>query len=239
LDSVRVTALDLNTNPVTKIVMWRKVGVVWLLLLTIVASVSSEDVPAPIGSSQTQALQQARVDEANRYLSAELNKQLKSMQEDMLKQVNANNDENFRQFDGRMTRFMDDMRWKVLIGGLGVMILAGALMAYFLHLTTKRYSYEAYQQKIIGMQQQELDRYKAHIGQGVEQMQQQSWEYGRPEQGLTATGVMTQEQAATQSQVNEWQYDAPYQGAWVPPEYDDGSGQQSPQEWEQNQNGVR
>jgi len=187
---------------ISKIVI---VGVL-LLVLSSVAYAVGED-PAV----------QAGIEQSNRFLSAELSRTMKTQQDEIIKAANANNDENFRIFDSRMSSLMSDIKMKLIVGGVGAMLLAAGIVSLLIHWSTKRYSYEAYLQKVIGLQQGQLEKLERG---GVQEMQQRMWTYGAPTSGLTAQGVLDQEQAGAQSGFNAWQHDSVRPGYWTPPSED-------------------
>ena len=154
----------------------------------------------------------ASADQANRYLSAEVTRQIKAMQEAVIAEVNANNDGNFQAFDERTNQFMHDTQKNVLIGTIGATLVVSGAVAFIYLRIMKRYSYEDYLARIVDKQQKELDSSKS---QAMAQMQQAIWTPQQPAQTLAAT--FGQETASNMSQMNAWQAQPAYAGAWKSP----------------------
>lgn len=170
--------------------MLKHVVVMVLILVALVATVSAAE------NAQTQ---QAR------YISAELQREMDQMEEELKTELKNNNDENFRVFEGRMVEFMSDAQMKILLGGIGGILVANALVAIVMFRYFKSQSYEAFK-----------DRFQHEQNQQYEQeMQQREWHPQQPQQSV---GMQYgQEQAAQMSQMNQWQTQPAYAGSWTPP----------------------
>jgi hypothetical protein len=157
----------------------------------------------------------------DRMLAAQTAQEIRAAKDDIISAVNAYNDENFQIFDARMDEFLKDTKTKVALGAIGASLVANALAAYLVMRTMKRYSYETYQQKLIGKMQEEA-REKDNQIAGMQQMQQPDW---APQQPQNTMGmVYGQSQASEMSQMNSWQGQPAYFGSWqspidVKPEY--------------------
>jgi hypothetical protein len=190
-----------------------------LLLLVAGASADTIDV------SQLPVVNQQQVDAANRFLSAEVGRQIRSANEETLRSLRDYQTENFMELDVRMTTVAEDMKKKLILGGIGAMLLSSGLVALVFMWITRRYSYEKYLEKYIAdVHTGAVDSQKApkfilsdeRKERVSNEIQQREWEYGRPTQGLTATGVLTPAQAGNVTQFNEYQNDPAYAGSWVP-----------------------
>jgi hypothetical protein len=190
-------------------VKMRGIGV--LLFMFLVVSVFGAAAEQPAG---TTPLQNTQVDQANKYLSAEVARQMKDSKDEMLQEMKAYQDENFRIFDGRMQSLMDDSFQKVILGGIGAMLLAAGFVAYILTRYFKTYSYETYQQKLIGKQQEELEAKGLEL-QAMRGMQESTWNVQPPSQ--TIGMQMGQAWASEATGMNQWQAQPAYDGAWRAP----------------------
>ena len=186
-----------------------RVGIVWLCLIVCLASVHAED-----------AALQANIDASNRFLAAETVKQLKTMEDEVIAKVNANNDENFRAFDQRMTDLELRTKQQVIVGGLGAILVANAFIGMAYLWVTRRYSYEKHLEKLVErgdkIANTELAVEEQTVSRQMAQMAQPSWQQQVPQQSVST--IFGQQAAAQQSMMNEWQYQPAYQGAWVPPQ---------------------
>jgi len=184
-------------------------GLFLFMLLVCAVFVMAADQPAG-----TTPIQNAQVDQANKYLSAEVARQMKDSKDEMLKEMQAYQDENFRIFDGRMQGLMDDSFQNVILGGIGAMLLASGFVAYVLTRYFKTYSYEMYQQKLIGKQQEQMQLQEEEL-QGLRGMQQGTWDVQPPSQTI---GMQYGQPWASESTVmNQWQAQPAYDGAWRAP----------------------
>lgn len=195
----------------------RNVVVGLLLLLVAVSSVSAVDA-----QDQVDVAVSARVDEANRYLTAEVSRQITAEKEEILQEMKNYQDENFQIFDGRMSLLMQDTKNAVIIGSVGAAALANAIVGLALLIFMRKYSYEGYLKGLLekqGNQILELHELNAKDVkrdlQGVMEMQAES----RQQQVPTNTLGMQygQVQAGRMSEMNQWQNIPAYQGSWVPP----------------------
>jgi len=191
-------------------------GIALLLFvaLLLVGTVVAEDTTIPAQGANVVPATQAQVDAANKYLSAEVAKQIQTSSASMLKQMQDYQDENFRIFDGRMQQLMDDGFTKAILGGFGAMLLASGIVAYILTKYFKTYSYEKYQEKIIGQQQEQLQARGQEL-QAMREMQQPEWEVQRPQE--TVGMRYGQSWASDMTAMNQWQAQPAYDGAWRAP----------------------
>jgi hypothetical protein len=189
--------------------------VVWfVLILVLMGVVSAADANS---GAPLQAAVNAQVEQANRFLSAEVAKQIQIEQEKVMAAVNANNDANFQTFDGRMALMLLNVRQQVIVGGIGAILIANAIVGLFLLRAWRRYSYEYYQEQIIKKQTQEIGNLSGEL-EKIQQMQQQSW-YPQPELN-TISAKMGQVEAMNMTQMNQWQMQPAYAGSWQPPQQD-------------------
>ena len=198
--------------------MLKHIGVCWLFLaLILVPFVNAETLAeqAATGSVTT-------IDTANKYLTAEAKKEIQSQMNVVQDALIKNNDDNFRELDARMFELMEEVRTKVIVGGIGAVFVAQAIGMFLLMSSMKRNSYEAFVEKLakehglIPENQAELgekERAMLEQLQQMEYMQQEPQPTMAQQYGVSRTGEM--------SQMNQWQTQPIYDGAW-----------QSPQEYE-------
>lgn len=172
--------------------------------------------------SQTYALTQEELNaqdsvisqSQNKFMAAEVAQEMRTTKQEIIDAVKQYNDENFAIFDSRMQDFMKDTKTKVALGAVGAGLIANALAAYLIMRTMKRYSYEVYQEKLIGKLQEEVQE-KDNTIAGMQQMQQPQW---APQQPTDTLGmVYGQSQASEMTQMNAWQAQPAYYGSWQPP----------------------
>jgi hypothetical protein len=187
---------------------------VFFFILSSVCAVAEGESITTVTTQQVDAAVQSRVDDANRFLSAEVTRAIKKGQEETLAEVKRASDENFQILDVRMSQLMSDAQMRVIIGGIGAILVANALVAIVLSYVSRRYSFEYYQDKIIGQQQTEIADLKGRVDGGGK-FQQRSWTDQVPTKTVTdQIGVAA---AGSVSAMNAWQHQAARQGAWVPP----------------------
>lgn len=210
--------------------MLKGVGGVCLFMLLLVGLVSAADQPA----GTTPVVQPQEVEQANRYLSAEMSRQIKDSKEEMLKEMQDYQDANFLIFDQRMTDLMSDMKMKITIGAMGAVLFVNAIVAFLMMKKMRNYSFEKYQEDLIGKQQErigELEQQK--LQESMQWMQQPSWS---PQQPNETVGMrFGQAQASQMTQMNAWQAQPAYDGAWkapivATPDYSYAQPMQSPQQ---------
>lgn len=197
--------------------MLEKFVVVWCILLLVPMVYAAEEGS---GSTLENAIG-AQVDQANRYLSAENTKAIEKMKVDILAEMTKYNDENFRIFDTRMQNLMVDVKMRLIVGSLGVILLANGVVALVMIWVTRNYSYEAYLTKIAKQNQVRVDspenaKKLERDMQQINGMKQEAWQEQQP----TPTMAMKYGEAevANMSDMNRWQQQPAYQGAWVPPQ---------------------
>jgi hypothetical protein len=198
--------------------MMSKVGVFLVMLIAFSTFVHAETL-----QEQSDAAINARVDEANRYLSAEVTRQMTSMKADIIQEIKSNQDENFRIFDGRMTLFMEDTKNSVTIGMLGAAILANGIVGFAMMYFMRKYSYEGYLKELSERQQKELldiqQVSKEDINRdlrGIQEMQAEARQVQVPTETL---GMQYGQQVVGNvSEMNRWQGIPAYQGAWSAPQ---------------------
>lgn len=205
--------------------MLGKLGV-FVLMLVVVSTFSSAD--PVVGDPQQQ-----QIDVANRYLSAEVTKQIKLMEDELLKKINDNNDANMMAIDQRMTQVQQDIKQRVVIGGIGAILIANAFIGFAYLWVTRRYSYERFLERLLERKSkggellaQQQDVYSMHPTempqfqptpqqlQQVQEAQATQWQQP-PEQTLTS--FIGQRQASNLSAMNEWQFQAAHEDAWKRP----------------------
>lgn len=186
--------------------MWGKIG--WFVLfLIIVNCVSATDIPGTSVGTTTS------IDTANKYLSAEVSKQIQASKDDTIRELKAYQDENFQMLDSRMSSTMQDVKMKTLLGVSGVALIVNALAAIIISRTYRKYSYEKYQEGIIGKQQEQMESLQQTPG--MQQMQQPVWDPQQPQE--TVGMYMGQSAAFDGTQMNAWQAQPAYAGAWKAP----------------------
>jgi len=172
--------------------------------------------PADLSSSSSTPAAnavQAQIDQANRYLSAEVAQQIKKAVDNAEVNIKANNDDNFRLMDGRMTTYIDHVKQTVILGGIGAVLVAQALIGIILMRMWRRYSYEYYQEQIIKKQQVEIEVKDTEMN-ALKELQQQSWQWQQSQETLGMK--MGQTEAMNMSQMNQWQMQPAYAGSWAP-----------------------
>lgn len=192
----------------------RSFVITWVFLVLLLAQFAhAADAPiVTAGEAQSQNLVNLQLQESNRFLSAEVAKQMKALQEDLLKKVNDNNDANFKALDDRMMALIEQERLRVVIGGLGAVLIANAFIGLAYLWITKRYSYETHLEKLIGRQQKEFDAFKERYDKTLQELQKDTWNVQKPQE--TIGMKLGQDVVSNQSQMNQWQYQAPYEGGW-------------------------
>lgn len=171
----------------------------------------------------SQNAMQASIDEANRYLSAENSRALTAMRQSIVDELKGYQDENFQTLDGRMQTLMYDVKMRIILGGIGSMLLASGLVAMAYMWITRRYSYENYLQNVIKKYEEtskepvQFKQAEPPVLRGMSDLHDpQGWNYGGPLQSMTGSGTIDQMQAGEVSMLNEHQHDPVYKGAWVP-----------------------
>lgn len=205
--------------------MLNKLIIVCMLLVVVSSFVLAEEV-SPTGP------QNNPIQEANKYLSAEATKQIKAMKEEVLAEVRANNDANFQQLDGRMIELMADVKMKVVLAALGVMLLGNGIGVFFLIRSFRNTSYEAYLEKQLDTIHAELAMERSEEAQAMKagdwqaraqyserdlqafRDQQGNWQQPASQSFATQIGPVA---ASQQSMMNEWQTEPAYAGAWESP----------------------
>lgn len=188
-------------------------------------------------AAQTATGQQDQVSQANRFLSAEVQRQIRDMRDEVTEDLRGYQDENFRALDSRMVSLMADLRWQVILAAAGAMFVAGAIVTLIIMRTMRTYSYKSAIEKDVdgaspaGAQAD---------GQSFEQMQQRQWNMQPHPKGM---GVEYGQQFASQNtDMNKWQAQPAYDGAWRSPVqtqketgFDQRYPQPQPQPWEGQQ----
>lgn len=210
-------SIALNRSMYTIITMYRQLVCI-VMFLVVSGVVYAAETPPPAPSVPTPTA--TPVTEANRFLSAEVAKQIQAEQEVILQKVNDNNDANFKELDNQMRQLMVDTKMKVIIGGIGAILIANAVVGLVLARYWKKYSYEQYQRDVIvgkdgviGEQKKQLDELRS--AEQMQQMQQQVW---YPQEVPQSVETMFGSTAvANMSQMNAWQSKPVYGGAWQSP----------------------
>jgi hypothetical protein len=144
--------------------------------------------------------------EPARFLSAEAQRLIQTEFTTVKQDLKDYQDENFIALDGQMRAVITEAQQKLVIGGIGAVLLAGAIVAFFMFHLARKYSYETYLEGQLEHQQNE-----AYADPSLQPMQQQQWE-----QQPAQTIGMDQGQAfvSNTSQFNNWQVQAPHQDGW-------------------------
>ena len=148
------------------------------------------------------------IDSTNRFIQAELKREMASMEASLEENLINNNDANFRALDDRMNELMDDTRMKVIVGGLGALLVAQAIIAMVMLRYFKRYSLEGYRERTSSSEVKTEEN-------PIQQFQQPAWQPQQPKQ--TIGMQFGQNAAGNMSDMNSWQTQPAYAGQWVPP----------------------
>ena len=184
-------------------------GVILVVMATLVGA--QEDITQPSVSLNPAP---EVVEQQNRLLIAEVSRQIRDMKVEISTELKTYQDENFRALDGRVDGFIIDARTKLMLGGLGVMLIANAIIALLIQRNMRRYSYETYLEGQMDPTQM-LDQDVEAYGEGFDEMQKTDWYPQEPQERLGQ--VYGQEQASQMTAMNEWQTQPAYQGAWESP----------------------
>jgi hypothetical protein len=187
------------------------------------------DLPEISPDTETTNTAPPTLAEANRFLSAEATKAIKKSQDELLQSLIANQDANTLALDNEMRNLMNDIRMKVILGVLGVIILAQGIAAYFLVVSFKNNSYERYLEEQLALadaRRMETSPTAREL-QGVVEHQQQEWQPQAPSQSYGAQ--LGQTGASQQTMANQWQTEPAYAGAWESPVQPYQEYQESPQ----------
>ena len=201
--------------------MLSKIVTFSLLLFLLINVVSAADPPQGSGQGNTVALVPAStspvttVDQANKFLAAEVTRQMKQSQEEMLAALSNTNDINFIEFDKRVQAFTVTAKQQIIIGGIGAVLVANALIGLALIWVFRRYSYEYYQQKMLEAKEQEIEAVKRDL-KGFQELQQPAWNMQQPQQ--TVGMQYGQQMAGDMSMMNQWQTQPAYAGSWTSPQ---------------------
>jgi len=212
--------------------MLRPLVVVGLFLVLISQLVIADDTL--VGPTSTANGQPVSVVD-NRLVSAEILKQMKTMKEEVIAAANANNDANVAILDQRSQQMLADTRQRVIIGGIGAILVANAIVALFMIRTWRRYSYEYYLEKQLKQRDKVIETAKEEYSQALAQYQQQSWSPQQPQQTLSMQ--VGQTEAMNMTQMNAWQMQPAYQGSWAPPKETQQATQSQAPLFNQNQGG--
>jgi sensor c-di-GMP phosphodiesterase-like protein len=212
--------------------MLRPLVVVGLFLVLISQLVIADDTL--VGPTSTANGQPVSVVD-NRLVSAEILKQMKTMKDDVIAAANANNDANVAILDQRSQQMLADTRQRVIIGGIGAILVANAIVALFMIRTWRRYSYEYYLEKQLKQRDKVIETAKEEYSQALAQYQQQSWSPQQPQQTLSMQ--VGQTEAMNMTQMNAWQMQPAYQGSWAPPKETQQATQSQAPLFNQNQGG--
>ena len=155
----------------------------------------------------------APLDAQNRFLAAEVTRQLTVMQTNIIKDTHDYHDQNFQIFDGRMSALMADIRMKTVLGAIGAAMVANAIIALLLLRTMKKYSYEKYMENML-VKYQKQEEAKDAPSKGLQGMQNPEWAVQQP--ASTLGYVKGHEFASQSTMMNQWQTQ-PDSGAWRAP----------------------
>jgi hypothetical protein len=217
--------------------MLAKLAILFMLILASFTTVYAANESGPVitttvistPNGQNPAVQ-AQVDQANRYLSAELQKQLKDMKEEMLTELKANQDANTASVYQWMQDIADTLRQRVVIGTLGACAFIQAALGFLYLYINRRYSYEYFLEKELFIRKDKGNKKDAPIvtndvppignrfestnlqSSGMEHMQESEWHDNIPNQ--TVSMEFGQQAASQMTAMNEWQFQAPHQDGW-------------------------
>jgi hypothetical protein len=214
-----------------------RISVVIVLIFVCVTQFSSADVynasqpivttvQGPMVTGQNPAVQ-AQLDQSNRYLSAELQRQLKDMKDQMLTELKKNQDDNTGQLYVWMNDLANTLRERVIVGTLGACLLIQAVLGFVYLYINRRYSYEYFLEKELrslqgGVQrandvQQPVEEPRYAIAdvepdRGLSHMQQTEWHEQVPQH--TMSMEFGQQAASQMTAMNQWQFQAPHESGW-------------------------
>lgn len=182
--------------------MYKYVVIIMLMLAAIL-------VIEPVQANQHEQQNTQNLDQANRFLSAEVTRQLNTMKTEISTELKTHQDDNFRIFDQRMHELMEQTKWKVILGALGAFFLGAAVSTYALQKTMRNYSYEKYLEKMVEKGTMASPDFS------MNDTQQAQWQ---PQQPTNTLGMQYGQQAASEmTQMNQWQAQPAYDGAWQSP----------------------
>jgi len=211
-----------------------RIGIFLISLVVLSAVVMAVDSPLSPGDvQQVNNGQIVTTTDTSRLAAAEILKQMGSMKADIIAATNANNDANVAILDQRSQQMLADTRQRVIIGGIGAILVANAIVALFMIRTWRRYSYEYYLEKQLKQRDKVIETAKEEYNQVLAQYQQQSWAPQQPQQTLSMQ--VGQTEAMNMTQMNAWQMQPAYQGSWAPPK--EPQQQSQTQFFNQNQGG--
>jgi hypothetical protein len=197
---------------------WWKVGVFVCLLMVLIVGVHAEgEVVSAQGGIVT-----TDMSSANRFLAAENAKAIDKMQQNVVDALIKNNDDNVRILDQRVAQMEADTKQRVIIGGVGAILIANALIGIVYVWATRRYSYEHFLEKMLQRKVAEMKLPEAMPAPAVIPMSQgqmdaaaPTWVQPVPEQ--TVSTMLGQQTAANLSDMNQWQFNPAYEGSWSRP----------------------
>lgn len=195
------------------------VGILVMLLVAPTVIAVSTTTIIPPNQQQTTIIPPSQQDalpglaEGNRFLAAEVSREMRDAKDEIITSVKSYQDENFQIFDVRMTTFMTETKTKVALGAIGAALIANAIVALILFRVTRNYSYEKYLEGRLANFKDSGDT--RPLSPGMANMQQPTWNDQVPNQ--TMGMIYGQEAAAQMTQMNAWQAQPAYQGAWQPP----------------------
>jgi hypothetical protein len=156
--------------------------------------------------------EQDGISQSNKFLSAEVKREIDSAKDEMLTELKNYQDENFVVLDTRMISLMDDVRIKVTLGAIGAALVAQALTAIVLVRAMRNYSYETYLEKLL---KNTVAQNPQLPGDEFVQMQQKEW---HPQQPINTIGMeLGPERSAQATMMNQWQSQPAYAGSWRAP----------------------
>ena len=171
-----------------------------ICMLILVAQMAvAADTPTGIPSQNTQS-------EPARFLSAEAQRLIQNEFNQLETDLKAYQDENFIALDGQMKTTMTEIQQRLVIGGIGAILLAGSIIAFFMFHLARKYSYEKYLEGQLERQQNE-----AYVDPSLQQMQQNQWQQ---QPGVSIGNEQGQTFASNASAFNNWQVQSPYEGGW-------------------------
>lgn len=182
--------------------MHKYVVILWVMLLVVPYSMAAEEVLTG---------QEA----ANRFLSAEVTRQMQQSEQSIIEAVNQYNDENFMAFDGRMASVMTEIRIKYLLAAIGASLISAGICTLVILRVVKNNSYERYLEKLVGnYEKQESAKRDA---KGMEELQQEQWNQPKPNNPDLGQSLGPAAMAVASS-MNQWQQQPAHDTAWRPPD---------------------
>lgn len=195
--------------------MWRQIIIICMMLVMPFAVYAEGEVisgPGVVADTAT----------SNRFLAAENAKAIEKMKQELIEALIKNNDDNVRILDQRMIEIENRTRQRVIVGGVGAILVANALIGMIYVWVTRRYSYEHFLERLLQRKVPEMKVHDAMPPPAVVpptpgQIEASSPVWQQPTKEETVSTFFGQQVAANMSDMNQWQFTPAYEGAWQRP----------------------